>query len=95
MTTEADNRFDSIESAHEYIAVLGQALDDTRRAIVEEIQLAQTARTARRLDALQIVDYKLDRLGHHLEASRRLLNDLRKLRRVMHDGVAAETMSTA
>jgi len=37
----------------------------------------------RRLDALQLAAYKLDRLASHVNTSHRLLNDLRTLRRLL------------
>jgi hypothetical protein len=84
MANEADNPFDSIESAYQYMRVLGDVLNETRGAIQDDIAAARTAPpAARRLDALQLVDYKLERLGYHFAASRRLLNDLGLLRRLL------------
>jgi hypothetical protein len=37
------------------------------------------------LQALRLVDYKLHRLEHHLTVSGRMLNDLRRLRRLLLD----------
>ena len=37
----------------------------------------------RRKEALQLVHYNLKRLGTHMTASRRILNDLRSLRRLL------------
>jgi hypothetical protein len=56
---------------------------------------ARKIEAARRLDALQLVTYKLERLHHHLDGSRRLLNDLRMLRRVLQADVtdAADPVS--
>jgi hypothetical protein len=75
-------RFDSIESAHEYLGVLAEVLAENQGAVRQDLA-AQTA-AARHADALQLVDYKLTRLGDHLAASRRLLNDLRTLRRLLY-----------
>jgi len=83
MKTPAENQFDSLESAYQYIAVLTDVLEDTRGDIVEETALAAQAGAMRRIDALQLVAYKLEQLRHHLDGSRRLLNDLRMLRRVL------------
>ncbi len=38
---------------------------------------------ARRKQALQLANYKLDKLSSHIAASRRILNDLRMLRRLL------------
>ena len=53
-------------------AATGPALDEATRAGAE-----------RHLDALQLVDFKLGQLAHHLAASSRVLNDLTMLRRVL------------
>lgn len=71
--------FSSLESAHEYVTLLGQQVRDVRSSILEDIAGAD----GRRLDALRIVDLKLTQLDHHLTASGRTLNDLRALRRLL------------
>ena len=83
MKNPAQNQFDSLESAYQYIAVLMDVLEEARADVADEVGLAVEAEAARRLDALQLVAYKLERLKNHLDGSRRLLNDLRMLRRVL------------
>jgi hypothetical protein len=81
-----ESPFESIESAHEYLALLGEALEDahgTIRGDIEEIGRVGGADRARHLQALQVVGYKLDQLRHHVSASSRILNDLRTLRRLL------------
>jgi hypothetical protein len=77
--------FHSIESAHEYLGLLGEALEEAQRTIQEDIDgIALGGEVpARRLRALQLVSYKLDHLRHHVGASSRILNDLRTLRRLL------------
>jgi hypothetical protein len=77
--------FDSIESAHEYIGLLCEALDDAHGAIVQEIAHPCVFTGDRHLDALRLVDYKLKTLRQHFVVSRRLLTDLRTLRRYLLD----------
>lgn len=77
--------FDSIESAHEYIGLLCEALDDAQRTIVQEIAHPCAFTGARHLDALRLADYKLKTLRQHFVVSRRLLTDLRTLRRYLLD----------
>ena len=77
--------FDSIESAHEYIGLLCEALDEAQRTIVQEIAQPCAFTGARHLDALRLVDYKLKTLRQHFVVSRRLLTDLRTLRRYLLD----------
>lgn len=78
-----DQQFDSLESAYQYIAVLTEVLEETRQDIEAEVVAAERSHATRRLDALQLVSFKLERLRHHLDSSRRVLNDLRMLRRVL------------
>jgi hypothetical protein len=71
--------FSSLESAHEYVTLLGQQVREVRASILEDITVAD----GRRLDALRIVDLKLTQLDQHLASSGRTLNDLRALRRLL------------
>jgi len=82
---EASTPFDSIESAHEYIGLLCDALDDAQRAIGQEIAHPCEFTGTRHVDALRLVDHKLKTLRQHFVASRRLLTDLRTLRRYLLD----------
>ena len=77
--------FDSIESAHEYIGLLCEALDEAHRTIGQEIAHPCEFTGARHLDALRLADYKLKSLRQHFVTSRRLLTDLRTLRRYLLD----------
>ena len=75
--------FDSIEGSHEYVAMLAQELSEARREIGEEITAAERDGADRRKQALLLVSYNLDKLNLHIASSRRILNDLRSLRRVL------------
>lgn len=75
--------FDSIEGALEYVDLLGEAIQKARIGVEEEATRARAEGAPRRLDALQLADYKLDRLAAHVHSSHRLLNDLRTLRRLL------------
>jgi hypothetical protein len=83
MHDESKTPFDSVDGAHEYVALLCATIVEARHDLEEDVAQASREQAARRLDALRLVDYKLDRLQHHLEASRCLLNDLRTLRRLL------------
>ena len=82
---ESSTPFDTIESAHEYIGLLCEALDDAQRTIGQEIAHPCEFTGARHLDALRLADYKLKSLRQHFVTSRRLLTDLRTLRRYLLD----------
>ena len=73
MSETSTTPFDSIESAHEYIGLLCEALDDAHRTIGQEIADPCEFTGARHLDALRLADYKLKSLRQHFVASRRLL----------------------
>jgi len=83
MADTLENPFDSIEDAHQYVSLLGEVLDQTQDTIQEDIAMARSSGAARRLEALLLVHYKLERLRHHMGASRHILNDLRTLRRLL------------
>ena len=73
--------FDSIEGAYEYIDLLASAIVDVRTDIDGEIAPADREDATRRKEALQLVAYNLVKLETHISRSRRILNDLRTLRR--------------
>ena len=84
MANDADNPFDSIEGAQEYVHLLQAALDEALISIQQDIEtMGDTPAGDRRLDALRLVNYKLGQLRQHLSAGSRLLNDLRTLRRLL------------
>jgi len=84
MTDTRVSPFDTLESAYGFIGLLREAVDEEAAAILDEITLAQTTPGAeRRLDALRLVDHKLNGLRKHVLASHVLLNDLRMLKRLL------------
>lgn len=84
MTHKHANPFASIESAYEYVALLREALDEAYSANQEETEaVQQTIGTKRRVEALLLVECKLNQLRQHMLASLIILNDLRMLRRLL------------
>ena len=83
MSRDRSAPFESLESAYEYLGLLREALDDAHGSILDDIANAGKERAARRLDALHLVEHKLNKLRQHLLASLVLLNDLRTLRRLL------------
>lgn len=80
---EAETPFDNIEGSHEYIALLADALNEARRDVEAELAAAERDRADRRKEALLLVSYNLAKLNLHITSSRRILNDLRTLRRLL------------
>lgn len=84
MAGESGNSFESIESAQEFVDLLAQTIGDARAEIQAQIdELRDPHDDARRKEALQLVAYKLETLAQHMATSRRILNDLRTLRRLL------------
>lgn len=80
---ETETPFDNIEGSHEYVAMLAEALDEARRDVEEEVATAEREGADRRKQALLLVSYNLSKLNLHITSSRRILNDLRSLRRLL------------
>jgi len=77
--------FDSIESAHEFITLLAQTIYEVKLDIEADIEKEKASYRFRRLDALRMAAYTLEKLELHLNRSRRALNDLRTLRRLLFE----------
>jgi hypothetical protein len=85
--------FDNIENAQEYLALLSQALEEATANAEVDILGQTNSHATRRRDALRLVLYKLEKLEQHIKVSRRLLNDLRTLRRLLLDERAEPVVS--
>jgi hypothetical protein len=75
--------FDSIESAQDFVVLLAESIEEAQAEIRELTAAAQQAGSARREEALQLAAYKLESLAGHTASCRRILNDLRSLRRLL------------
>ena len=94
MARDPSGPFDSLESAHDYLALLREALDEAYASILDDSAAAESEGAARRIDALRLAEHKLNRLRQHLLASLILINDLRTIRRLLlgeRAGAAAES----
>ena len=92
MSYQSETPFDSIEGSHEYVAMLAAEIDEARREVEAEIAAAEREQADRRKQALLLVSYNLAKLNLHITTSRRILNDLRSLRRLLlaERGIAIE-----
>ena len=92
MSYQSETPFDSIEGSHEYIALLAAEIDEARREVEAEVAMADREGAERRKQALLLVSYNLAKLNLHITTSRRILNDLRSLRRLLlaERGMAVE-----
>jgi hypothetical protein len=75
--------FDNVEAAHEYVGLLLEAVRQTRDEVAHDVEQAQAEGASLQVEALQLVAWKLERLETYLGSSRHLLNDLRRLRRLL------------
>ncbi len=75
--------FENVEAAHEYVRLLVEAVRQARAEVVQDVEEAKAVHEARREEALRLVAWKLERLEGQLESSRHLLNDLRRMRRLL------------
>lgn len=94
MSYEAETPFDSIESAHEYLSLLIEAAHEAREAVATDLAPAGDSRNERRTAVLQLVSYNLEKLEKHVKTSRRILNDLRTLRRLLLEERITAALST-
>src|SRR5436305_13844548 len=85
MSYDPETPFDSIEGSHEYVSLLAEAIEEARKEVDADIALAVADGADRRREALQLVGYNLAKLTLHITTSRRILNDLRSLRRLLLD----------
>lgn len=85
MGHHAETPFDNIESSHEYVRLLADAVAEALSEVEADIALASTEGADRRREALQLVHFNLTKLKGQMSSSRRILNDLRTLRRLLLD----------
>jgi hypothetical protein len=72
--------FDSIESAHEFVALLHGSTQDALAEVQALLDAANGAQDDRRVQALNLAHYKITQLSAQMQKSRRILNDLRSIR---------------
>lgn len=83
MSSEPARPFDTIESAHEFVALLEKSIEDAVLEVKDYLETAKSERDQRRAEALTLAVYKMSQLSSHMHKSRRILNDLRTLRRLL------------
>jgi hypothetical protein len=75
--------FATIESAIEFFALLEAAIAEAESDVTGDLDAAVAESAARRAEALRMVTYKLEKLEFHSSRCKRLLNDLRTMRRLL------------
>jgi len=94
MTTEdIDRPFDSIDSAHEYVNILAATTPDAMTELKRDRDQALRDGELRRAQAMDLAMFKLKMLGCYVFKSRRMLNDLRILRRlILNERLSVESV---
>jgi hypothetical protein len=83
MSHRSETPFDNIESSHEYVTLLAEAIAVAVSEVEADMALAGEDGADRRRQALQLVLFNLNKLKGHMTTSGRILNDLRTLRRLL------------
>jgi hypothetical protein len=81
----SETPFDNIESSHQYVSLLAEAIKEALSEVEADIAMAGADGASRRREALQLVHFNLTKLNGHMTAGSRILNDLRTLRRLLLD----------
>jgi len=83
MSHRPETPFDNIESAEQFVTLLIEAINQSRRDVDADIAISDGGRSARSKKALQLISSNLAKLSQHMANSRRILNHLRTLRRLL------------
>jgi hypothetical protein len=83
--------FDSIESSHEFVALLSETIEDVRSEIIAEITRATEEGNSSHRETLPLVSYNLSKLDMHITSSRKILKDMLFLRRLLLTEEQAQT----
>jgi hypothetical protein len=83
MSYTPETPFDNIESAEQFVELLIEAIEESRRDVDADIALSEGNHPDRSKRALQLVSANLEKLSRYMTSSRRILNRLRTLRRLI------------
>ena len=90
---EIEQPFDSIESAQEYLNILAATTLEAMTELKRDRDEALRNGEQRRAQAIDLAIFKLKMLGCHVHKSRRMLNDLRILRRlILNERLSVESV---
>ena len=93
---EIERPFDSIESAYDYMDILAATALETISELGHDRDRALRDGQLRRAQAIDLAIFKLKTLGCHVHKSRRTLNDLRTLRRlILNERLSVESVIAA
>ena len=81
--TQLDEPFDTIESAYDFMNVLAETVLDAMKDLRRDHQVAIEVGQTRRAQAIELALFKTKMLSCYVHKSRRTLNDLRTIRRLI------------
>lgn len=91
--SQIEQPFDSIESAQEFMTVLAATILDEMTDLKRDYESAVHDGQERRGQAIELAMFKLKALCCYVHKSRRTLNDLRMLRRlILNERLTVEQM---
>ena len=90
---EIEQPFESIESAHDYMNILATTILDVMGELQRDRDRALRDGEQRRAQAIDLAIFKLKMLSCYVFKSRRALNDLRILRRlILNERLSVESI---
>lgn len=93
MADVIERPFDSIESAHQYMDILADTALEAMKDLKDDRDEALRGGDLRTAQAMDLAIFKLKTLSCHIYKSRRTLNDLRTLRRlILNERVSVESI---
>lgn len=81
--TGIEQPFDTIESAYDFMNVLAETVLEAMKDLHRDHQIAVRDGQARRAQAIELALFKTKMLSCYVHKSRRTLNDLRTIRRLI------------
>ena len=90
---QTDTPFDSIESAYDFMTLLAETVLDAVKDLHRDHQIALRDGEVRRAQAIALAIFKAKNLNCYVHKSRRTLNDLRTIRRlILNERATQEVM---
>jgi hypothetical protein len=83
MSAELAKPFESIESSYEFVALLEESIQEAAEDVRGHLRQAEADHDERQVRALNLALFKLTQLATQMHKSRRALNDLRSIRRLL------------
>jgi len=83
MSERRETPFENIESADQFVKLLIEAIEESKRDVDADIALSDGNRSERSKKALRLVSANLAKLSQSMTTSRRILNHLRTLHRLL------------